>query len=89
MAAIPRKVMIVFGFMGTMAASFTRTRVTYTGNGFVLGKDKVIFMTEDDYRQPIDSKLAQVEPEEEEGNSLYHATERSLLSVGPLICDLH
>ncbi|XP_067941147.1 mitochondrial intermembrane space import and assembly protein 40-B-like [Watersipora subatra] len=31
------------------------------------GKDKVIFMTEDDYRQPIDSKLAQVEPEEEEG----------------------
>lgn len=33
----------------------------------VLGKDKVIFVNKDDYRQPIDSQLAKVDEEEEEG----------------------
>jgi len=34
-----------------------------------LGKDKIIFVNEDDYRQPINSKLATVELDEEEGIS--------------------
>lgn len=32
-----------------------------------LDKDKIIFLNKEDYAKPIDTKIATIEPEEEEG----------------------